>query len=104
MKNILEWWEGGKEEAQAPEETGTIAPTAEVEVTINKETDNSEEKEEDLGEEDKSLVKGLKAATISQLITFTINQGINKPDGDLDKLKSKLNRYIDTLKSLVEDL
>lgn len=98
MKSLNEWWDivSNQEQTSHSQEE----PKIEVEIEVEKE----EPKEEDLGDEEKSLVKGLKAATVSQLITFTIHQGINKPDGDLDKLKTKLNRYIDTLKSLVEDL
>lgn len=97
MKSLTEWWDivSNKEQSSPSQEE----PKVEVEIEVEKEP-----KEEDLGEEDKTLVKGLKAATISNLITFTLHQGINKPDGDIDKLKEKLNKYVDTLKSLIEDI
>lgn len=93
MKSLTEWWDiVNNRDVPSQDE-----PKVEVEVEVKKE-------EEPENDEDKQLIKGLKAVTISNLITFTLHQGINKPDGDIDKLKEKLNKYIDTLKTLVEDL
>lgn len=91
MKDLLEWWEQMDSPQEEPKKV-------EVEVEVEKKD------EPEKTEEDKKTLKALKAATISNLITFTIQQGINKPDGDFDKLKEKLEGYVEMLKSLVKEL
>lgn len=94
MKDLLDWFqEMGTPSIEEKPET-----SAEIEIEVKK-VDNQEE-----DSNDKKTMKCLKALTISNLVSFTIQQGINKPDGDMEKLKEKVKGYVEMLKNLIEEL